>query len=779
MQAKQNKREWYNTGLLVILFLLMATGCTDEMEPVIDPLSNELLCSVSLPTLMSKGLVSGTSLPNGSTIGVYLTDQPDASDPAYQKSYFTAYNGESGQSWKNEGTPLLISSQTSTAYAYFPYRENVDDIRAIPVRMEDQTDLLVATPVTGITRSDRQANFQMKHMFSVIRLRLSIGDYSGAGELKSYSIQGDHLAASAKVNATSGNLFDYGASNDPYLIKLENPIHLSDIATELDMIVIPKNSSGKINLELQVDGLSFRAELESEGLVPGRINSYEVLLRPQRLSVSPVEVTEWEYPAAVSQTLLSGYAIQMTGNMSNVAVRMAESTADRMVIKAVPLGNSDYVQTVDFSGNGTFQQELDMDTGIRTITLEEVTSDVVITFNNTWYYLFRVQGNTHGIKSGNIYKNHQSRTFYAQPTDGTQIVIPPVVSGGGTVEAIRYVGLDCLVDITDMNGNVYFELQGTRLRTECLTVGGNSSGLTYTVTDPSDGTLLLRIIPDNPNNVARMGSLAGEGEIVRNRYLANGVLEVKIQIAGDCTYQLDGTDTPATQAWSDVTADGVYYVAANGAFSAEPSLACQGVALVNQATGQKIMIEKFEDTNDAYKETVNGKAVYHFRWSRVGSDLSIPNKTYALGKNASGYLGGSLTPQLSQDPSQWTDGALGDFAGVTNTNALVALSQAEDNSYTITLTTLIKTLRASEWGMGHTDWIVPSAGQLALILLNYPEINAKLEAIGGQPIYKHTYWSSTEQKNTTAYVVSFDASRVVADTKTYIARCRLVRMLNE
>ena len=94
MQAKQNKREWYNTGLLMILFLLMATGCTDEMEPVIDPLSNELLCSVSLPTLMSKGLVSGTSLPNGSTIGVYLTDQPDASDPAYQKSYFTAYNGE-------------------------------------------------------------------------------------------------------------------------------------------------------------------------------------------------------------------------------------------------------------------------------------------------------------------------------------------------------------------------------------------------------------------------------------------------------------------------------------------------------------------------------------------------------------------------------------------------------------------------------------------------------------------------------------------------------------
>ena len=146
--------------------------------------------------------------------------------------------------------------------------------------MEDQTDLLVATPVTGITRSDRQANFQMKHMFSVIRLRLSIGDYSGSGELKSYSIQGDHLAASAKVNATTGDLFDYGASSDPYLIKLEKPIHLTDIATELDMIVIPKNSSGKITFELQVYGLSFRAKFESGRLYPGWIYSYEGLLRP-------------------------------------------------------------------------------------------------------------------------------------------------------------------------------------------------------------------------------------------------------------------------------------------------------------------------------------------------------------------------------------------------------------------------------------------------------------------------------------------------------------------
>lgn len=216
---------------------------------------------------------------------------------------------------------------------------------------------------------------------------------------------------------------------------------------------------------------------------------------------------------------------------------------------------------------------------------------------------------------------------------------------------------------------------------------------------------------------------------------------------------LDGTDTPETQVWSAVTADGIYYVAPNGQAMTSPHPACRGVALINQASGQRLMIEKFESSGDAYLTAAAGKADYMFRWCRVASDLAGANQAYALGS----------------------------FDGATNTNALVGLSEAEDNAYTITLGTLVRTIRSSEWGMGYTDWIVPATGQLGLILLHLDEINAMLTDIGGTPLQKQSYWSSTEKESSTAndrnnvYIVAFNTNRVVTDNKTYVARCRLIR----
>lgn len=345
------------------------------------------------------------------------------------------------------GTPILLTNTASTAYSYFPYRESVDDITSIPVRMEDQIDLLVADKVTGITRTNRTARFQMKHVLSAVRLRLTIGDYYGLGKLHSYSIQGEHLAAQAKVDATSGTLYGFVESVDPYLITLENPIQLSDEPTELDVIVIPEQSTGKIILELQVDEQSFKAELQSTELVAGKINSYAMMLRPQSVSISPDEVAEWEYPAAVSGTMLSGYAIQMTGDLSNVALHMAEATDTRMVIKACPLNNVDLVNEVDFGGSGTFHQGIDQNSGIRTITLENISSDIQITFHTASRYFVRYTGVRDNVKYGTVPTGRSTRTIYIRPIDSTEIVLPPVVTDA-TVVQTYYEGLECRMDLS-------------------------------------------------------------------------------------------------------------------------------------------------------------------------------------------------------------------------------------------------------------------------------------------------------------------------------------------
>lgn len=50
---------------------------------------------------------------------------------------------------------------------------------------------------------------------------------------------------------------------------------------------------------------------------------------------------------------------------------------------------------------------------------------------------------------------------------------------------------------------------------------------------------------------------------------------------------------------------------------------------------------------------------------------------------------------------------------------------------------------------------IPSLAQLHLILLNIKEVNAALEAVGGTPLRKEWYWSSTEHSAYISWGVSF------------------------
>lgn len=50
---------------------------------------------------------------------------------------------------------------------------------------------------------------------------------------------------------------------------------------------------------------------------------------------------------------------------------------------------------------------------------------------------------------------------------------------------------------------------------------------------------------------------------------------------------------------------------------------------------------------------------------------------------------------------------------------------------------------------------IPSLAQLHLILLNIKEVNKALEAVGGSPMRKEWYWSSTEISANNSWSVNF------------------------
>ena len=67
---------------------------------------------------------------------------------------------------------------------------------------------------------------------------------------------------------------------------------------------------------------------------------------------------------------------------------------------------------------------------------------------------------------------------------------------------------------------------------------------------------------------------------------------------------------------------------------------------------------------------------------------------------------------------------------------------------------------------------IPSLAQLHLILLNIKEVNAALEAVGGTPLRKEWYWSSTEYSAGGSWYVIFGSgnSGINGKSCTYVVR---------
>lgn len=191
----------------------------------------------------------------------------------------------------------------------------------------------------------------------------------------------------------------------------------------------------------------------------------------------------------------------------------------------------------------------------------------------------------------------------------------------------------------------------------------------------------------------------------------------------------------------------------------------KGVAIV--AGEHKFMIAKSDATNDGSN--------YNLYYDYDKGDLSLTNYSNADGTNSYGYLGGSSTPQLSQDFTTWTAGALSDFNGKSNTQVIAASSSnAKD------MCKVLETFNAGSDNQGHSDWYVPAAGQLALMYLAKTDINAALAKIGGTAFNESgSYWSSSENDAGDAWFVVFLNGLVgsVYGSKDNNDRVRFVRDL--
>ena len=257
------------------------------------------------------------------------------------------------------------------------------------------------------------------------------------------------------------------------------------------------------------------------------------------------------------------------------------------------------------------------------------------------------------------------------------------------------------------------------------------------------------------------------------------------------TITLVGVSSNVTVTFSGTTIpDGVYYISASGALTVIADNSCIGVALINNAKSQKLMIEKYENTNasaSVYSSaaTILGSSTTdQFSWGGYGTDQGgiTSNSQVGGGSGTSSgylYLDGS---GLNVDPSTWSFGALSDFAGKRNSEVIKNVSKNGSSSSTYApMAYLIAAFNGSycpeSVNHGYTDWYIPSCGQLGLIWLNKTTLDNALNAIGGTPLTAAYYWSSSEYNAKYGWEVSLSHGLVTSYNKSNCRRLRLVRDL--
>ena len=357
------------------------------MIPEPTPSDPAVPLEISMSTAeLTKGLIKDTRLPDGSSVGITIKDDYGVyTGELFTNVKYTAELESGNQVWSSD-SPVMLSSETGTAYAYYPYAEACTDITAISIRANStvQTDFMWGIPVS-VSKDNRKATLVMKHALAAVRITYVRGTYSGAGNVSKVSFGGNCIAVAGTLDATDGSLSDL-AGKGTMLTPPQITTTLSSTLHEFELIVIPSGEKqGKI--VITIDGKDYTLEFEDIDLRQGQITQFHLTVNDGELSLSDITVSEWTYADSKDTAIKVTDKVTLTGNLDDIAVY--NSVVNGVVtITAVPKtkGTFKEVEPVSINSNATLSQSCDIHTGIRNITLTNITGNVTVTFYGTYSY---------------------------------------------------------------------------------------------------------------------------------------------------------------------------------------------------------------------------------------------------------------------------------------------------------------------------------------------------------------------------------------------------------
>ena len=379
------KRLYVN--ILAFTTLLCSCSPAEVLLPQEPQAEQPVALELSMSTAeLTKGLIKDTRLPDGSSVGITIKDDYGVyTGELFTNVKYTAQQDSGNQVWSSD-SPVMLSSETGMAYAYYPYAEACTDITAISIRANStvQTDFMWGIPVS-VSKDNRKATLVMKHALAAVRITYVRGTYSGTGNVSKVSFGGNCIAVAGTLDATDGSISNL-AGKGTMLTPPQITTTLSSTLQEFELIVIPSGEKqGKI--VITIDGKDYTLEFGDIDLRQGQITQFHLTVNDGELSLSDITVSEWTYADSKDTAIKVTDKVTLTGNLDDIAVY--NSVVNGVVtITAVPKtkGTFKEVEPVSINSNATLSQSCDIHTGVRTIKLTNITGNVTVTFYGTYSY---------------------------------------------------------------------------------------------------------------------------------------------------------------------------------------------------------------------------------------------------------------------------------------------------------------------------------------------------------------------------------------------------------
>ena len=364
--------------------IVTAAACSPTDELPIATITDETELSISVNTQPpTKGMITDSILPDGSElcIGIFNPDGSNYMGKNYGHLYYKAENGPGTQIWKPSGEVLLGESE-GVLYAYYPYSMYSDgDIRNIYVKANNYTqdDFMYAGPYSGLDVNNKHVDITLKHALAAIKLTTRRGSYEGAGAIRSIGVGGYCGGTSGYFDATQGKFTEVSTGG---IIYPTTAFQLSDEPNEQYILMIPTGEPGEMTVNMTIDEVYYSKKIPDILLEAGKITTMDLSVDKGKLSLTSVKVTNWPVYGYGSASAPADYRVTLTGNQEGISIGTVIDDNGKVTITAVPYVSKEAsVNPVTFEGTATFSQEVNQNSGVRTIVIKDLESNVSVIFD--------------------------------------------------------------------------------------------------------------------------------------------------------------------------------------------------------------------------------------------------------------------------------------------------------------------------------------------------------------------------------------------------------------